>query len=201
MHTRIVSFTGGTKDIEGGLRLLREKAIPLLKEQEGYRGVSASVDRDNDVFSVLSLWDTAAQRDAVDTVLAPVRAEAAQTFGGEVEVETFEQFVAEVGPQPPGPGSWLMLTPIRMDPSAIDDNIAFFKSEVLPSIKATPGFRGLRNMIDRETGAGVVGTAWDDRPAMERAAAEAVARREVGQARGISFGEISFREILLAEMT
>lgn len=200
MYTRVVSFTGGTLDIEGAMTLLKEKVIPLLDQQDGYRGVSASVDRENNVFAVLSLWDTAEQRDATDDVLAPVRAEAAEILGAEAKMEKFEELVAEMGQQPPGPGSWLMVTPIRMDPSAIEDNLAFFKSEVLPHIKSTPGFRGLRNMINRETGEGIVGSAWDDQPAMERAAEEAVVRREAGRARGITFGDVSVREILLAQM-
>ena len=38
-----------------------------------------------------------------------------------------------------------------------------------PQIKASPGFQGLRNMINRDTGEGLVGTAWSDQEAMKRA--------------------------------
>ena len=76
MHTRVVSFEGA-KDIDAGIKLTREKVVPLLKDQKGFRGLSASADRAGRVFSVLSLWDTAADRDATESVLAPVRAEAA----------------------------------------------------------------------------------------------------------------------------
>lgn len=199
MHTRLVSFEGA-KDIDAGIKLTREKVVPLLKDQKGYRGLTASADRAGRVFSVLSLWDTAADRDATESALGPVRAEAADVVGGNLKVENFEQLVAEMGETPPGPGSALMVTRISMDPDKVDDNIAFFKSEVAPQIKASPGFRGLRNMINLDTGEGLVGTAWSDQEAMKRAAGEAEARREQGRARGINFGEVSFREIVLVEL-
>ena len=199
MHTRVVTFTGA-KDIDAGLRLLQERVIPVLNDLKGYRGVTASADRARGVFGVLSLWETPDDLDASDSAVASTRREAAEVVGGELSVESFEQLAAEVGQPPPGPGSALMVTRFRMDPAKIDENIAFFKSEVVPQIKASPGFRGLRNMINRATGEGIVGTAWSDAEAMRRAAQDAQVRRQQAVARGVTFGELSFREILLAEM-
>ena len=121
-------------------------------------------------------------------------------IGGDLTVETFEQLVAEVGDQPPGPGSALMVTRISMDPAKVDENLAFFKSDVLPRIKASTGFQAARNMINRETGEGLVGSAWANQEAMKAASAEAMARREEGTARGVSFGETSYREILFTDV-
>ena len=87
-----------------------------------------------------------------------------------------------------------------MDPASVDDNISFFKSEVVDQIKAEPGFCALRNMIDRKTGRGVVGTVWENREAMEAFAAKSSERRAVAVSRGISFDETSYRELLFAEM-
>jgi heme-degrading monooxygenase HmoA len=199
MHTRLVSFEGA-KDIDAGIKLVRDEVVALLDVQKGYRGLTASADRAASVFGVLSLWDTAADRDASESVLAPVRSQGAQVVGGNLKVENFEQLAAEIGNPPPGPGSALMVTRISMDPSKIDDNLAFFKSEIAPRIKASPGFQGLRNMMNRDTGEGLVGTAWSDQETMKRAAGEAEARREQGRARGVNFGETSFREIVLAEL-
>jgi len=65
-----------------------------------------------------------------------------------------------------------------LDPARIDENLEFFKREVVPQIKASPGFRALRNMMDRQTGEGMVGTSWDDEASMRAAAEEAKTRRE-----------------------
>jgi heme-degrading monooxygenase HmoA len=90
-----------------------------------------------------------------------------------------------------------MVTRVSMDPAKADENLEHFKREVLPQIKATPGFRTLRIMGDPETGDGIVGSVWDDEQSMQAAAEAAMARRPEATARGIDFGETSFREILL----
>jgi heme-degrading monooxygenase HmoA len=199
MHARLVSITGA-KDIDSGIGFLREKVIPLLNTQDGYRGASASADRDNGVVGVLSLWETAEARDATEGAFIPLRAEAVDIIGGELTVETFEQFIAEIGQRPPAPGSSLMVTRITMTPEAIDDNVEYFKTEVLPKIKATSGFQAARAMGNRDNGEGLVGTAWDDAESMRRAAEDAQSRRPDAIARGINFGDVSFREILLVDL-
>ena len=199
MHVRVVTFTGA-KDIDAGIKFLEETVKPALNSQKGYRGFTASADREGGVIAVLSLWDAAEDRDASEAALASSRQEALGVIGGEMRVENFEQLVAEVGDPPPEPGSALMLTRISMDPGKIDENLAFFKSDVAPRMKASPGFRGMRNMMDRSTGEGIVGTVWSDGDARKRAADEAMSRRSEGVARGVTFGEVSFREILTVDL-
>jgi heme-degrading monooxygenase HmoA len=93
-----------------------------------------------------------------------------------------------------------MVTRISMDPAAIDDNIEFFKREVAPQIKAAPGFRALRNMINRQSGDGMVGSAWDDEESMRAAAAEAQARRPDAARRGVTLGDPSYRQVVLTDL-
>ena len=199
MHTRVVTFTGA-KDIDAGVSFVRDKVLPLLSEQQGYRGMAVSADRDGGVFAVLSLWDTAENRDATESMLAPNRREGAEIIGGDVTVETFEQLAWEVGESAPGTGSAMFVTRVSMDPDKVDDNLAFFKSDVAPRMKASPGFQALRNMMNRSTGEGMVGTVWADDASRQRAADEAMARRDEAAARGVTFGEQSFRELLLADL-
>lgn len=194
----MITFTG-VKDVDAAIRNFQDKALPALKEQKGYSGSNASADRGAGVFAVLSLWDTAADRDASERALASVRQQSAEAIGGEMKVETFEQLVAEVGGTPPGPGSALLVTRIKMDPAKIDDNLSFFKSEVVPAIKGSPGFQGLRNMINRSTGEGVVGTVWADQHSRDQAAEQGKNRRDQALARGVSFGDVSFRDVVLTD--
>jgi heme-degrading monooxygenase HmoA len=198
MYTRVLTFTGA-KNIDDGVVFARENAVPVLEEQKGYRGLSASADRDGGVLGLLSLWETEADRDASLDALAQLRQQALDIVGGELTVESFEQLVEEIA-SPPTVGSALMVTRISMDPSKIDENLGFFRSEILPRITATPGFLALRNMIDRKTGRGIVGSVWADQDAMKKAAADAQARRDEGRARGVSFDEDSYREIVFADM-
>ena len=139
-------------------------------------------------------------REASDSILAPSRQEAAEVIGGEMKIEKYELLVSEVGEEPPRPGSALMVTRISMDPGMVDENLEFFRSDVVPRIKASEGFRALRNMMDRATGEGIVGTAWSDQEALNRAAADAQARRDEATARGVRIGERSMRAIVLVDL-
>ena len=198
MHTRLVSFTGA-KNIDKGVDYVREEVVPNLNAQHGYRGATISGDRSGGVLGILSLWETEADREASESVLAKNRQEGLGIIGGEMTVETFEQLLAEISERPVV-GSPLMVTRISMEPTKIDENLDFFKSDVLPRIKATPGFRSLRNMVNRQTGHGIVGVVWSDQEAMESAAALAPSRRQPAIDRGVTFQGDSYREILLVDL-
>ena len=95
MHTRVVNFAGA-KDIDAGIRLLQDKVLPAMKNQKGYRGLTASADRAGGLLGVLSLWDTAEDREASDSVLAPFRQRAAEVIGGEMKIENYQLLMSEV---------------------------------------------------------------------------------------------------------
>ena len=165
MHTRVVTFTG-VKDFEGGIALVRDEVLPVLNEQKGYRGTTVSADRSGGVLGVLSLWDTAADREASFGALAKARQRGVEITGAEMKIESFEELVADIN-EVPAVGSALMVTRISMEPAKIDANLEFFKNEVLPRIKANDGFQALRNMISRESGErhrwlGVAGSRGDE---------------------------------------
>jgi heme-degrading monooxygenase HmoA len=198
MYARVLTFRGAN-DIDAGIRYIQQTALPLVRSQRGYAGMTASADRAGGVLGALSLWETEADRDASESALGKSRDEVRNLIGGQLTVETFEEQVVEMS-KPPTVGSALMVTRISMDPAKIDENIEFFKKEIAPQIKAAPGYRALRNMINRQTGEGIAGTIWDDEPSMRAAAEQAMARREEGTRRGVSFGETSYREIVFIDM-
>ena len=196
MHARITTVTGATK-IDEGVEHLRDQVVPELQQQKGYRGLTANGDRAAGIVGVLTLWDTQDDLDASESMVEKVRREAVAAFGGSTQtVERFEQTVAEVGPNPPTLGSKLQIRRVKMDPARVEDNLAFFRSTVLPDIMATPGFQSVRQMINRSTGEGVVGTIWADDESLRTATAKADDRRAMVEARGVEFGEVSNRELI-----
>jgi heme-degrading monooxygenase HmoA len=189
----------GAENIDDGLAFLREKAMPVVSAQSGYRGLTASADRQGRVFGLLSLWETEADRAASENALDDLRQEALGVIGGELEVDNYEQVVVEMGATPPGPGAALLLQRVSMDPARVEDNLAYFKSTVVPQIKANPGFLGVRNLLDRAAGHGIVGTAWADNEARRLALAAGEERRREAADRGVTFVETSEREILFSD--
>src|SRR5438552_10232245 len=94
MFTRIVQLTGAT-DIDNGIAFVRDTVTPLLKQQKGFRGVTASADRAGGVFGVLTIWEAEADRDASESAMLKVREEATEIMGGELTVEFYEELVRE----------------------------------------------------------------------------------------------------------
>lgn len=199
MHCRLVTFTGAT-DIDAGTRFVREKVIPSLRDQKGYRGLSASADRLHGVVGVLTMWDTEAERDASWDALARLRREGLDTVGGAMSVENYELMLQVIGDIEPSPGSCLMLLPFSVDPARIDERLASFRSQVLPELRAAPGFRAVRFLMNRETGRGIAGTSWSDESAMATAAAAGESRRAGAAASGVVFGEPSYRKIVVGDI-
>lgn len=198
MFTRVVTFTGA-EDLDGGVVFVRDEVMPLMSQQHGFRGLTVSVDRSGAVLGVLSLWDGEADRAASEGALAKTREQAQTVIGGTMTIESFEELVVDVV-EAPVAGSSLLIRRVSMDPAKVDENAAFFTREVLPQIKANPGFRAARNMINRQTGEGLVGTVWTDNASMEAAGEAAEARREQAARRGVTLGEQSRREIVFAEL-
>jgi len=199
MHCRVVTFRGAT-DIDAGTGFVHEKVIPAIRDQKGYRGLSASADRSHGVLGVVTMWDTEAERDASWDALARLRREGLATVGGDVSVDNYELMLQVIGDTPPEPGSCLMLLPVSMEPARVDEHLASFRSQVLPEITAAPGFRAVRLLMNRETGSGITGTAWSDASAMAAAAATAESRRAGAAASGVLFGQPSYRKIVAGDI-
>ena len=199
MHVRISTITGAS-DIDGGIAFLRDQVVPQLQQQKGFVGLNASGDRGAGLVTVLSVWESEADLDASESAADKARGDALRLIGGEVSVERYEQTVWEMGDTPPGPGAKLHVRKISMDPGRIEENLDFFRQIVLPDMKAAPGFLGVRQLIDRSTGEGRVGTVWADEDSLAAALAKSEERRARAGERGVEFGDEQVLEVLFAAM-
>jgi heme-degrading monooxygenase HmoA len=197
MYAR-VSTLSGVSDVDAFLEILRA-ALPDMRAQRGYRGLSASADRAAGIVGVLSLWETEADRDASESAMAKDREGAASEVGAKLTVENYEEMVTLMS-KPPAVGAALFVTSFSMDPAKVEENIEFFKTTVAPDISSAPGFLALRNMINRQTGEGAVGTVWETAEARDAAIQMAMARRGDAAERGVTLGEPSRREVVLIDM-
>jgi heme-degrading monooxygenase HmoA len=199
LHARVMTFNGA-KNIDDGAVFVREKALPVVREQPGYAGLTVSADRDGGVLGILSLWESEADRTASESGLNAVRQEGLGVVGGELSIENFEEVFVEIGATPPGPGAALLLQRAKIDPAKLNENLEYFAKEVAPRIMANDGFRALRQLVNRATGDAIVGTVWSDAATRKAALAQGEARRSEAVARGVTFGEMSEREVLFVDM-
>jgi heme-degrading monooxygenase HmoA len=195
VYARLITVRGATK-IDETVDFIRENVVPDLRQQKGFESINLAGNRSAGTFTVLTVWQTEADRDSSEGFSEKARNEALKILGGELAVDHFEETVREVGSTPPAPGAKLQVRSIKMDPAKVDENLAFFKETVLPDIKSTPGFMAVRHMINRRTGEGRVGTVWVDEPSWKAALQKADERRALGTSRGVEFGEDLTLEIL-----
>ena len=198
MYTRLLTFTGAT-GIDAGVDYLREKALPILEAQHGFHGVSASADRAANTMSILSLWESEADRSASDSALGKAREESLKLVGGALEIENFEE-VVRVITKPPQAGCVLNMVRVRMAPESIDANIAWFKESIVPTISSQRGFCALRNMVDRESGRALSGSVFEDKESADASLAGIPQRRSAAEERGVTFESINQREVLLSQI-
>jgi heme-degrading monooxygenase HmoA len=195
MHVRLITVSGASR-FDEAINFIRETILPDLRQQKGFSSINLAGDPSAGVFTVLTVWETEADRDSSERFSEKARNQALEILGGELNVDRFEQVLWEMGSTPPGPGAKLHIRPIKIDPAKMDENLEFFRHTVLPDIKATPGFRGVRQLINRQSGEGRVGTVWADSASLEIALQKAEERRPLGVSRGVEFGQDQVLEIL-----
>jgi heme-degrading monooxygenase HmoA len=192
-----MSTSGNVTDVNAIVDQLANHVLPAIQGQHGYRGLTASANRADGIVSVLTIWESEADLKASEALANEVRRKATESTGGVIQqVQVYEQMVQEIGGSPPALGCPLLIRPIKMDPDKIDDNVAFFRANVLAQITSAPGFRAIRNMIDRLSGEGMVGTVWDDVASLEASQLQFEQTRPLAEARGIEFGTPLRREII-----
>lgn len=199
MHVRITIVNGAT-NVDGGIEYMKNEVIPGLRQQKGYRGLSISGDRAAGVLNILALWETQADLDASESAIEKVRDDAVKVIGGKFTVERYEQLLAETKAPGPQPGSKLHIREIKMDPAKIDENLEFFKQVILPEFKNSAGFLAVRNLMNRSTGEGRVGTIWADQASLDAQLAQTEQRRSRAKERGVTFGQDRLAEVLFTAL-
>ncbi|GAC1445655.1 MAG: hypothetical protein NVSMB55_27850 [Mycobacteriales bacterium] len=199
MFTRVVTISGA-QDIDAGIEYVRSTVAPVLRQQRGFRAMTTSVDRSSGLLGVLSVWETAVDRDSSESAVLKLREEVQEITGGRLTVDLYEETLVEmVGGRLPAPGTFLLVTRVKSDVDKVDANLEHFRREVLPQIKANPGLLAVRQMINRQTGEGIVGTVWADEPSM-RAAADAAAERQRTTTPPVTIVSRSEREVVFVDI-
>jgi heme-degrading monooxygenase HmoA len=195
MYARI-TISESVDDVERAVALIRESVGPRATALPGSRGITASQDLSTGAIFVLTLWETEDDMRASEAAADQIRSDTMNALGSTATVERYEQTVWVGGSEPPGDDARLHVREIAIDPSTLEDNLEFFRSSVMPELQATEGFGGVRQLIDRGTGRGYVGTVWANERALEASLANSEARRARASERGVSFGAESVRRIL-----
>ena len=85
MFARVTTFSGTAEQMDEGLRLYREQALPWLREASGFRGFIALVDSANGRSMGITLWATAEAAADVDASGRSLRGQITEGVGVTME--------------------------------------------------------------------------------------------------------------------
>jgi hypothetical protein len=100
--SRHLDIHGSPANVDAAITFARDRALPVLRAQSGFRAMMLGVNRETGRMMASSVWETAAEREASAGTLNEVRAELGRTGGADtVRVELYEgAYVSVKDPAP-----------------------------------------------------------------------------------------------------
>ncbi len=159
MYARVNIIFGAKDRIDAGIARIEGSDRPVVEATSGNQGLATMVDRAAGVIVAMSFWDEPLH--SSEASLTRAREAAAAAAGGDLVVERFE-LAGRTQPSPPRPGAVVRMARVQLDPATMADGLAFFTREVLPTVETVAGFCSAEVLVDRESGTGIIVTAWTD---------------------------------------
>ncbi|XBO43116.1 hypothetical protein ABEG17_16350 [Pedococcus sp. KACC 23699] len=174
--------------------------MPQVRGMTGCVGISLLADRTSGRCIVTTAWESEeALRGSADTV-TPIRARAAEQFGGEVRVDEWEVAYLHRSHHA-ADGACARVTWAEADPAAIDRIVEAFRMSIMPRVEQLEGFCSASLMIDRARGRSCVTASYDSTEAMAKAANLAMGlRADLVQETGMRVVEVAEFELALAHL-
>lgn len=202
-YARVIRLQGGDPSkAEEGQRRWQEEILPALKQQPGFRGVSAMMNRKTGDGLNVSYWESEkALRDATEK-LRPIGDKIRQATGRQIVEEDICEVAVEERFKPPKAGVWVRVTTLDGDPAKAASGIETYKSKVVPTVRDLSGCRAAILLLNRQTGKSFSGTIWETEEDLRRSeSAISGLRQEAAQDVGartprVEAFEIRFTEIL-----
>ena len=183
MHARTTNIQAQPSCIDDGISCVRDEVMPALQAMDGFVGLSLLVDRESGRCIAASAWETEDAERASAEQIGPLRDRAAQAFGGTATAEAWEIGIMHRDHESSN-GACARVTWIKVPPDQAKRAMAFYKSDVLPSLENLEGFCSASFLMNR-TGRAVSTATFDSRDAMEQNREQA---RELRNARSREMG-------------
>jgi heme-degrading monooxygenase HmoA len=150
MYVRFTIISGVPAKVDSSVEYLEQTARPQVEATAGNKGLATLTGVDARITIAASYWETAEALEASGTTLAPLREQVEAAAGGPLSVEEYEVALG-----------WRQSIPAR-EPARADDGIVYYREETAPRLKGAPGLCSFQLLLDRESGQGMVATAWEN---------------------------------------
>src|SRR3979411_2241893 len=141
MYGRATRLQIPPASIDKGIALFKETVLPNARSTPGNAGGVLLVDRKAGSAIGITFWETTQALNASEQFGVSSRTQSvAQTGGSIIDVERFEQVLADRA-QPPKAGSFVRLNTVSGTPEKLDDVVKFMQKQVLPLLQSQKGYR------------------------------------------------------------
>jgi hypothetical protein len=201
-HARVVRLKGEPVNTDKAIRQWTSEILPLLKKQDGFRGVTLVGNRQSGDALSVTYWESEqAMKNAHPKVRPQAETIWGQTGGKIVDDDEYEVAVLE-RIQPAKAGVFVRVTTVHADAAKHAEGIANFKEKILPAIRKQAGARTALLLVNRKTGRTFSASGWDTRQALEQSEAAIAGLRDEaikrigGKSGKTEAFEVYFTEIL-----
>ncbi len=200
-HARVIRMKSDPGKVEETTKRWTAEIFPLVKSQNGFRGISLMGNRKTGEGLSVSYWESEQAMNDARARVRPQTEPIMKDMGGSItdedacEVAVVERF------KPAKAGAWVRVTTVEGDPAKADDGIANYEEKILPVIKKQPGARSAHLLVNRKTGRTFAGSTWDTEQDLKNSEAAVTALRDEaikkidGKGRKVEVFEVLFAEI------
>ena len=201
-HARVIRLKTDPANTDAAIKRWTNETLPLIKKQEGFRGVTLVGNRKTGDGLSVAYWDSErAMQNARPQVRPQAEATLNSTGGKIVDDDECEVAVLE-RIQPAKAGAFVRVTTVEADPAKAADGIAHFKEKVVPVVRAQAGARTAVLFVNRKSGRSFSVTGWDTEKDLQNSEAAVTALRDEaikksgGKSGKVEAFEVYFTEIL-----
>jgi heme-degrading monooxygenase HmoA len=189
MFVRITTVRGDPRKIDAAIEYVDGPARAEVEAIEGNRGFAVLADQEGGRVVGASYWDSAESMHDSESRLADVRDEAARSLDGAI---SFERYEVTLGFRHsiPARGAVVRMVPFEVSPDRVDEAISLTREELMPRTKGAAGLCSFHQLLNRETGTGMLVVCWENQDAAQAFAPTAEQlRARAGDRVGAQFGD------------
>ncbi|MGY1774205.1 antibiotic biosynthesis monooxygenase [Blastococcus sp. SYSU D00813] len=200
MYARTTTVHGDPMRVDDGIAHVRDRVMPAVLDMDGCVGLSMLADRESGRCIVTAAWEDEAAMRASAEAVTPMREQAREVMGGEMEVQEWEIAVMHRRHEAPE-GACTRVVWSKADVDHIDRVLDAYRMTLVPQLEEMPGFCSVSLMLDRARGRAASAVTFDTREAMEASREDARRMRDTFvSAMEVSITDMAEFELVLAHL-
>jgi hypothetical protein len=168
---------GRPKQIDTGISHVKDVVMPQVRSLAGCMGLSLLADRRTGLCIVTTSWESELAMRATAQTMKPIRAAAAEAFGGETTYDEWEIAYLHRDHRS-GDGACARVTWCEADPGQLGRVVDAFRLATMPQLEDLPGFCSASVLINRAVGRCCLTVSYDSPEAMKSSRERAMGLRD-----------------------